>query len=311
MQVNRHNSLSGMSGAPAGIFSYSAGISAQKTAAKTVKKTSNKTKKKKSVPYRLKELSNAILNSKDSGSARRALIRANSKAMFLRGKQTGGEYDTWELLHAILHAEAMVRVARKRMKHFQMEEEAKRRKGNSALDDPAQEALERSEPTQLMSQDAQESEAQDALDDLADEEQKIAREMAQELAREMQRLMEETMRETMQEAMEDMSAALDETLQDVVGSTGKMRPEELEQLKKKHRSEELREIMEADMKYLRALFHKFAQEKQSGANSLSGIAGNQSADIGAVSLELGGADVPVEVAVPVDAAAGGSVDIAI
>lgn len=308
MQVNRHNSLSGMSGAPAGIFSYSAGISAQKTAAKTVKKTSNQTKKKKSVPYRLKELSNAILNSKDSGSARRALIRANSKAAFLRGKQGGGEYDTWELLHAILHAETMVRVARKRMKHFRMEEEAKRR-----MDDPDQEALERSEPTQLMSQDAQESEAQDALDDLADEEQKIAREMAQELAREMQRLMEETMREAMQEAMEDMSAALDETLQEVVGSTGKMKPEELEQLKKKHRSEELREIMEADMKYLRALFHKLAQEKQSRANSLSGIAGNQSADIGAVSLELGGADVPVEVAIPaaVDAAAGGSVDIAI
>ena len=309
MQVNRHNSLSGMSGAPAGIFSYSAGISAQKTAAKTVKKTSNKTKKKKSVPYRLKELSNAILNSKDSGSARRALIRANSKAMFLRGKQTGGEYDTWELLHAILHAEAMVRVARKRMKHFQMEEEAKRRQGGSALDDPAQEALERSEPAQLMSQDAQESEAQD---DLAAEEQKIAREMAQKLSREMQRLIEEAMREAMEEAMrETMSAALDEALQDVVGGTGKMRPEELEQLKKKHRSEELREIMEADMKYLRALFNKLAQEKQSGANSLSGIAGNQSADIGAVSLELGGADVPVEVAVPVDAAAGGSVDIAI
>lgn len=311
MQANPRSSLGGMSGAPAGIFSYSAGYSAQKTAMRTVKKTSSKTSKKKSVPYQFKELSNAILNSKNSGSARRALIRANNKAMLLRGKQTGGEYDTWELMHAILHADAMVHVARKRLKHFQMEEEAKRKQDN-----PVEEALEQSDAAQPQSWDALRSEVQDEQSDLAAEERKIAKEMERELAREMQKLMqklmEETMRETMEEAMEETAnAALDETFQDVVGATGKLKPEELQQLKKKHRSEELREIMEADMRYLRALFNKLAQEKQSGSSGLSGITGNQNADVGAVVLELGGADVPVDVAVPVDAAVGGSVDMAI
>lgn len=303
MQVNPYN-FGDRGKVSVGGLSYSA----QKAAVqKTVKKSSNsKSKKKKSIPYRFKELSTAILRTKDSGSARRAMIRAIGKSSLLRQKQVGGEYDTWELMNAILHADAMVRVARKRMKHFQMEEEAKRRQ-----DDPMEEALERSEDTELMSQDAWESDMQDELKELSDEEQKIAREMAQELAREMQRLMEETMRETMRAAQEEaINAALDETFQDVVGSCGKMKPEELEQLKKKHRSEELREIMEADMRYLRVLFDKLAKEKQSGASSLSAIAGEQSADI-AAALELGGVEAPVEIAVPVDGAVGGSVDIAI
>ena len=303
MQANPYN-FGGMGGVSAGSLSYSA----RKTAVRqTVKKSSDsKTKKKKSIPYRFKELSTAILRTQDSGSARRAMIRAIGKSSLLRQKQVSGEYDTWELMNAILHADAMVRVARKRMKHFQMEEKAMRR-----MDSPVEETLERSEDTELMSQDAWESDMQDELKELSDEEQRIAREMAQELAREMQRLMEEIMRETMRAAQEEaINAALDETFQDVVGSYGKMKPEELEQLKKKHRSEELREIMEADMRYLRALFDKLTKEKQSGASSLSAIASEQSADI-AVAMELGGVQAPVEVAMPVDGAVGGSVDIAI
>lgn len=122
------------------------------------------------------------------------------------------------------------------------------------------------------------------------------------------------MRETMRAAQEETAnSALDETLQGVVGDSGKMKPEELERLKKKHRSDELREIMEADMKYLRALFDKLAKEKQSISSGLSSTAGDQSVDIAAATLELSGVEAPVEAAmpVPVDSAVGGSVDIAI
>ena len=306
MQANRYN-FGGMGGASAGGLSCSAGKTAVR---KTVKKSSNsKAQQKKTIPYRFKELSTAILHTRDSGSARRAMIRARSKASLLRQKQGGGEYDTWELMNAVMHADAMVRAARKRMKHFLMEEEAKRKQ-----EDPAEEALERQETMELMSRDAWESDMQDELCKLSDEEQKIAREMAQELAREMQRLMEETMRETMRAAQEETAnSALDETLQGVVGDSGKMKPEELERLKKKHRSDELREIMEADMKYLRALFDKLAKEKQSISSGLSSTAGDQSVDIAAATLELSGVEAPVEAAmpVPVDSAVGGSVDIAI
>ena len=69
-----------------------------------------------------------------------------------------------------------------------------------------------------------------------------------------------------------------------------MDPEDLDQLKKKHRSEELREIMEADMKYLKALFNRLAREKEEGPGGQD-YGSNDYAS--GVSLEIGGLDIPV------------------
>ena len=85
-----------------------------------------------------------------------------------------------------------------------------------------------------------------------------------------------------------------------------MEPEELERLKKKHRADELREIMEADMKYLRALFDKLEKEKQSisnGSNNLNDLSG--------ITLELAGAEIPVEDVPQPVAAEGGNVDYSV
>lgn len=78
-----------------------------------------------------------------------------------------------------------------------------------------------------------------------------------------------------------------------------MDPEDLEQMKKKHRSEELRKIMEADMKYLKAMFEKMAKEQQSGGSignscSDSRESGSVGYDTSGVSLQLGGVDIPVD-----------------
>ena len=64
----------------------------------------------------------------------------------------------------------------------------------------------------------------------------------------------------------------------------------MEQLKKKHRSDEMREIMDADMKYLRAVFNKLEKERQSlssGAKSFGDIPAG-------VTLEISGLEMPVE-----------------
>ncbi len=77
-----------------------------------------------------------------------------------------------------------------------------------------------------------------------------------------------------------------------------MDPEDLDQLKKKHRAEELRKIMEADMKYLKAMFEKMAKEQQESAGGVSSSSDNGERptgyDTGGVSLELGGVEIPVE-----------------
>ena len=78
-----------------------------------------------------------------------------------------------------------------------------------------------------------------------------------------------------------------------------LEPEELERLKKKHRADELREIAEADMKYLRALFDKLEKDKQSSpVNS-------------GVSLELSGEEIPVEVIAEPVMVEGGTIDFSV
>ena len=84
-----------------------------------------------------------------------------------------------------------------------------------------------------------------------------------------------------------------------------MDPADLELMKKKHRAKEMREIMEADMKYLKAVFDKLAKEKQENASGRAGSMGDNSSSYmndSGVALELGGADVSVQMT-PADAVA--------
>ena len=62
--------------------------------------------------------------------------------------------------------------------------------------------------------------------------------------------------------------------------------EDLEKIKKKHRSDELREIMEADMKYLKAMINKLERERQ----ELS----TQNFSAPSVTLEISGVQMPVQ-----------------
>lgn len=142
----------------------------------------------------------------------------------------------------------------------------------------------------------------------------------QEIQREMQRMMRE-MEQAQREFEQEMAqlSEMDE-LADALGggSARDMDPEDLAELKKKHRLDEQRDIMEADMAYLKALFYKLAQEKQQGSGS-SGIGGGSGDGNGVsasgggydgsgVSLELGGMEMPVETAQAPVMLEGGSVD---
>ena len=112
------------------------------------------------------------------------------------------------------------------------------------------------------------------------------------------------MQESMQELLEE--ASLEELSEEFCGAVYEMEPEDLEQLKKKHRSDEMREIMDADMKYLRAVFQKLEKERQSLSSGIKNFA----AEIpSGVSLEISGLEMPVEVQpVPVETA-GASIDV--
>ncbi|MDE5908650.1 MAG: hypothetical protein K2H52_07940 [Lachnospiraceae bacterium] len=224
-------------------------------------------KKLKRLQYNFKEISTLIMRTRTSSNARQVMSKAFIKVMGLRSKLRTGQYDDKEVQSAILHAEQLTRVARKRMKHLREEENAKKHGGvcEGDLDEKTLEI------------DLDE-EALEELEDTGMSEEEL-RELMQELEEQLQEL-ERVMSDA--NGLEDLSDELMPT------EERSLDPEDLELLKKKHRAEELRDIMEADMKYLKAMFEKLAKEKQEASSH----SGSNTSD--AVSLELGGMEVPVE-----------------
>ena len=271
----------------------------KKNKAATTKKSNNSGRKKK-LHYNFKELSAQIMQTKNSGGASRVLLRARTKAAMLKRKLYDGEYDDQELKSAILHAEAIARVAKKRVKHLREEENAKRQGG------PCE-----GETVEKQDQEKAHSRSDKNLSDTVGE---IDQQEIQRLMREYRRLMREAQRE-MAEAVQDSGGMEELSEKESYALSEDKDPADLELMKKKHRAKELREILEADMKYLRAMFDKLAKEKQANASgSIGNNIGNYDGDsVSTVAvLELSEASAPVEIAIPAaDAAAvaeGGAID---
>lgn len=90
--------------------------------ARTQKK--NTTQKLKKLRYSYKSISSQLLRSRTSLDAAKVARKARRELVRLKGKRLyeNGKYDSYELEAAITHAQAMVRVARKKVKHLQEEE---------------------------------------------------------------------------------------------------------------------------------------------------------------------------------------------
>lgn len=238
----------------------------------TIRITKPAKKKTKRLKYNFKEISNQVLMSKTSGIAGGVAVRARAKIAILQRQLKSGDYDSREVEHAIAHAKKIERIARKRMKHLKEEEKAKRQ-GSCVVE-------------------TEEDNVFDKYNLDSDESLELSKEELKELMREFRQLMEELMEE-MREATES-----EELAEELTGSAlEEVTPEELDRLKKKHRSDELREIMEADMKYLKALFSKLEKERQEAG--------------GGVSLELSGVEVPVETMEAPVVTEGGNLDITV
>lgn len=237
------------------------------TAVASVSFSKSNPKKTKKLNYNFKTVSAQILLSKTSGSARKAVTKAQGTVAMLLRKVSIGEYDDLELEHAIIHARKMARIAKRREKHLKQEEQIEQKGKTEENEDLLKEGLE---------ERAEE-----------DEELRLTEEELQRLMEEYQELMEESMEELAEEMIEAFS---DELSEEVSGAVYAMEPQELEELKKKHRSDEMRAIADADMKYLKAIFMKLEKEKQ----ALSGASGNYANASAGVSLEIGGLDMPVE-----------------
>lgn len=229
-------------------------------------------KKLRKLQYNFKEISGRILRSKTSNSARQTVVSARQKVVALRRMQRNGLYDDRELYHAIVHAEAIARVAKKRLKHLQEEERAK--KGGPCDAKTEEKAKEKEIFTE----------------DMFEEMPEMDLKRLQEMIRECQEILQEAMKEL--ERLKSGTGDLAEEL--LLEGSEEMDPEDLEQMKRKHRADEMREIMLADMRYLKAMFDKLAKERQSAGSGIGGGTGNEGGSEGSVSLELSGLDIPVD-----------------
>lgn len=264
--------------------------------------TKSAPKKTKRLNYNFKEISAMILQTKTSGSARQVAGRARGKVALLKQRLKCGEYDDKELEAAIIHAEKMERIARKRMRHLQEEEMAGR--GGPCFGELEEEGDD--------IQPEEEAEQEEELELDRKQQGAMLQKRQQEIQQEMQRMMRE-MEQAQRDFEQEMSELSDlDELSDALGggAARDMDPEDLDALKKKHRLDEQREIMEADMAYLKVLFNKLAQEKQQGSSGAGGSSGGSGSYDGGsgVSLELGGMEMPVETAEAPVMPEGGSID---
>jgi len=244
----------------------------------TIRITKSARKKPKRLQYNFKYISSKILMSKTSNSAGKALVTARVNVGVLYRKLYAG-FDDDEVKLAIIHAKKIERIARKKLKHLQEEEHAKQ-KGS-----------------------CQDKIVENGISDLEDSREEKAHEISEEELKkrmdELKKLMEETMQETMQETIE-------QTVDELIGSVYRdMDENDLERLKKKNRANELQEIMEADLKYLKALFHKLQREKEEASK------GNVIVGSEGVSMEVSGVEMPVQASETPIITEGGSIDLSI
>ena len=91
---------------------------AEGTARRTVSISKPGNKKKKRINYNYRELSNQLMRARTSMGASQVLVRAFQRVGILQRQYRSGDYNENEARRALIHAESIARVARKRVKHL-------------------------------------------------------------------------------------------------------------------------------------------------------------------------------------------------
>ena len=235
---------------------YSELLRTQRTKAKDV---SGKLKKLK---YHYKDISSKIMRSKTSAMARQVVSQAKREVLRLKREKQSGKYDSEEIDAAIVHAKAMERIARKKMKHLEEEEMAKACGGlcaDSQISDELTEEEQEKDRTSIDELKREELQQEEFLNDetiepitISEINVSVLEDLSQELFHEMS--------EELQNLMSDLG--LDELNDSLLVAKRDMDPADLKEMKIKHRNREMKEIVKADNEYLKAYF-KYLEKQDS------------------------------------------------
>lgn len=252
----------------------------------------------KKLHYDFKSISTQILRSKTSFNARQVAGKARREVIRLKRQRQSGEYDEEELKSAIVHAQAMERVAKKKMQHLLEEEMAKVTGGPCAgeleereqpEDESAEEALKSTEEPVSAGDDVL-SEPRDAMTEAMREQMQAYQDMMREQMEMLQEQAGFSVEDMMSELMSEMADSMKELLEEsglseltesLFTAEVEMDPADLKLMKLKHRSEELRDIAKADAEYLKAVFDRLEKAKDSAMKGIGGSNGD-SASFGGI-----------------------------
>lgn len=201
--------------------------------------------KLKKLKYQFKNLSSRILRSKTSLSAKQAAGQARREFLRLKREKLSNQDDSAEMEAAIAHAKAMERIAKKKARHLE-EEELVKTTGGPCSDRIVDEELE-----------TEEIEAMD--DDIPEEEFSETEISEEDISLEMLYEFTEEFTEDISQILEDLG--IDELMEDITYSGEEMDPEDLKEMKIKHRNKEMKEIVKADAEYLKAIFDGLEKAK--------------------------------------------------
>ena len=246
------------------------------------RKVKNGSSKKIKPGYNYKLISAAILRAKTPNGASQAAMKARQKLGELLRSSQSGENDDPDLKAAIVHVKKMEMIAKRKKKHLEQEKMAER--GQPALGEEEEKTEEVLNGMGGTSEKDAEKEFEEEEAHLAEEIEQMEQEMNEEMLREFSELSEE-LAENEQKMLEEEMQGL-EGFEDVTN----MSPEDVKELKRKHRNDEWRDITKADMDFLKAKFYRLQQEK--AAAGIKGTFGSY--DSGASSFI---ADAPIDISV--------------
>lgn len=225
----------------------------------------------KKLKYNAKNISSQLVRSKTSVNAKQVASKARREVVQLKLKLQTGKYDEEELQAAITHAQSMERAAKKKARHLEEEELVKvtdKATGGqdiSQLEDELEKKIENAYKAQ---DEAVEEEAMEETEEMSEEQIREMEEAIAESMAEVQEMMEENTEDVSEDMMELMSEVMQDMMKESLGDLAdsmfvmadfEMTEEEFKEFKTKHRVSEDKDIMEADAKYLKAIFDHYSK----------------------------------------------------
>ena len=201
----------------------------------------------KKLKYNFKDISSQIRKAKSSVNAKQVASKARREVVQLKAKLQTGKYDDEELQAAIEHAKSMERAAKKKARHLEEEELIKITDKSNGEAEIASEI-----ETEV------EEQAEETIEEYKEELEESMEESIEEVSEEMMALMTEAMEDMVDDTLEELMDGM------MVITDFEMTEDEFKEFKTKHRTSEDKDMLEADAKYLKAIFDMYEKRMGSG-----------------------------------------------